>query len=397
MESMVRSRKWHSAPVSGAMVLAGPFLGVSLIVAGDGAAQPLPSAKPPPPIEIMPAGAQQGLRVAPAPRLEPCPLFLGLDDPAHCHLGLSQRGAAWAAGLSSSGASSDGATLLSLDEAMLGLAGDEPLLPPPHSTRLGLTVAGAPASYGAKPGSMQASYDMPVLNEVPLLNRFNVTGSSKVSRTEDAAMEGVSTASARSKLGLAYEDYGVRLKIDPDISASWGEMAAGQMQYGITNQIATDLSRDLTLTLTSSYNAFSYLGEPLQDHSAARNRIALSYAYGDGYKFGISGHSRNEQNHWENRNLVGPGLSFTVPLSKTFSLTGNSEFSIVQRDLHDAAAAPLSSYQRSFGLQAKWEPAAFASHALSIITGYTLNYDSAPAIGLPNYTTLARVALAMRL
>lgn len=385
---MTRSRLRHSATV----------LGLVLGLGGPAAAQPLPSIKPPPPIEVMPAGAQQGLRVAPAPRLEPCPLFLGLDDPAHCHLGLSSRGMARAAGQQST-AVDDGVNLLSLDDAMLGVTGDEPLLPPSRSPRLGLTVSGAglPPDYAtAKPGSMQASYDMPVLNEVPLLNRLNVTGSSKVSRTEDAAMDGASTASARSKLGLAYEEYGFRLKIDPDISASWGELAAGQMQYGITNQLATDLARDLTLTLTSSYSAFSYPGEPLQNHSAARNRIALSYAYGGGYKLGLSAHSRNEENHWENRNLVGPGLSFTVPVSQTFSLTGNSEFSVVQRDLHDAAAAPLSTYQQSFGLQAKWEPAAFASHALSIITGYTLNYDSAPPIGFANYTTLARVAVAMR-
>src|SRR5690606_19440604 len=120
------------------------------------------------------------------------------------------------------------------------------------------------------------------------------------------------------------------------------------------------------------------------------------YAYGDGYRLGVSAHSRNEENTWENRNLVGPGLSFTIPLSDTFSLTGNSEFSVVQRDLHDAAEAPLSSYQQSFGLQARWEPAAFASHALSVIAGYTLNYDSAPAIGAASYAALTRVALAMR-
>lgn len=381
-----------------ATVLGGLLLGVPLGPGGNATAQPLPAVKPPPPIEIMPAGAQQGLRVAPAPRLEPCPLFLGLDDPAHCHLGLSTRGMERAIVQRSTG-SADAATLLSLDDAMLGVTGDEPLLPPPHTRRLGLTVSGAvlPAHQDtARPGSLQTSYDMPVLNEVPLLNRFNVTGSSKVSRTQDAAMDGASTASARSRLGLAYEEYGVTWRIDPDVSASWGELAAGQMQYGVTNQIATDLARDLTLTLTSSYNAFSYPGEPLRDHSAARNRIALSYAYGDGYKLGLSAHSRNEQNHWENRNLVGPGLSFTVPLSDTFNLTGNSEFSIVQRDLHDAASAPLSSYQQSFGIQTKWMPAALASHALSFVTGYTLNYDSAPAAGLASYSTLARVAVAMR-
>jgi hypothetical protein len=393
MESMTLSRLRHSA-----MVLAGLLLGIAPGFAGKATAQPLPSVKPLPPIEIMPVDAQQGLRVAPAPRLEPCPLFLGLDDPAHCHLDLSTRGMARVAEQRST-ASTNPATLLSLDDAMLGVTGDEPLLAPPPTHRLGLTVSGAglPAHHEAiRPGSLQTTYDMPVLNEVPLLNRFNITGSSKVSRTEDAAMDGASTASARSRLGLAYEEYGVRWRIDPDVSASWGELAAGQMQYGITNQIATDLARDLTLTLTSSYNAFSYPGEPLRDHSAARNRIALSYAYGDGYKLGLSAHSRNEQNHWENRNLIGPGLSFTVPLSGTFSLTGNSEFSLVQRDLHDAATAPLSTYQQSFGLQTKWQPAALASHALSIVTGYTLNYDSAPPAGLASYTTLARVALAMR-
>lgn len=388
---MVRSRLRQTA-----MILTGSAACLLLGPAAGAAAQPLPSVKPLPPIEIMPAGAEQGLRVAPAPRLEPCPLFLGLDDPAHCHLGLSPRGMARAAGQRRTATA---APLLSLDEAMLGVTGDEPLLPPSQIRRLGLTVAGAglPADdAAARPGSLQTSYDMPVLNDVPLLNRLNVTGSSRVSRQEDEAMDGASTASARSKLGFSYEEYGVRLKIDPDFSASWGELAAGQMQYGITNQIATDLARDLTLTLTSAYSAFSYPGDPLQNHSAARNRIALSYAYGDGYRVGISAHSRNEENTWENRNLVGPGLSFTVPLGDTFSVTGNSELSMVQRDLHDAADAPLSSYQQSFGLQARWEPAAFASHALSIVTGHTLNYDSAPAIDAPSYTALTRVALAMR-
>ncbi len=390
MESMARSGERYSATI-----LTGSVLAVLAAIAGNAAAQPLPSTKPLPFIEIMPADAQQGLRIAPAPRLEPCPLFLGLDDPAHCHLGLSPGSMARATAPRNP-ASEDAATLLSLDEAMLGITGEQPLLPPSRRSGLGLTVGPAPDYAAAHPASMQTSYDMPVLNEVPLLNWFNITGSSRVSRTEDEAAEGASTASARSRLGLSYEDYGVRLRIDPDISASWGELAAGEMQYGITNQIATDLARDLTLTLTSSYSAFSYPGDSLQNHSAAHNRIAVSYAYGGGYKLGLSAHSRNEQNTWENRNLVGPGLSFTVPLSETLSLTGNSEFSVVQRDLHDAAEAPLSSYQQSFGLQAKWEPAALASHALSIITGYTLNYDSAAEIGFPRYTTLARVALAMR-
>lgn len=374
-------------------------LGVVLGFAGHAAAQPFPSTKPLPAIEIMPADSRGGLRVAPAPRLEPCPLFLSLDDPAHCHIGLTPSGVSEAAGLQNPAGLP--VTLLALDEAMLGLTGDTPLLTPQlpigdaaPGPRLGLTVSGIgqPARNTApQANAMQATYD------VPVLNRLNVSSSSKVSQGPDLLSAETRTNSAKSKFGLVYEDYGVTVKIDPDISASWGDAVADQMQYGVTNQIVTSLASDLTLTLTSAYSAFSYPGEPLQNRSATRNRLALAYAYGDGYRLGLSAHSRNEQNHWEDRNLVGPGLSFTMPLSDRFSLTANSEFSIVQRDLQQVVAVtPPSTFQQSFGLQTKWEPSAFASHAMSIITGYTLSYDSAPPVGLASYSTLARVALAMK-
>lgn len=359
---------------------------------------------------VAPVSAQQ----APL-RPKPCPLFLTLDDPAYCSVGLTPTG------LSSSSQSpkflADGSRLVALDKAMFSTASDAPLLAPrtrmpDNAEPLGFTViqnqpetewdsvlqADVPRrpSVFRSSNAMQASYGLPTLERIPLFNGLTITSNTGMTQASDEFSAETPRNSANSSIGLAYQARGITVNLNPDVSYNWGDAVTDEAKLGITNQISAKLARDITLTLISGYESFSYTEDPLQNRDTIRNRLAVSYDYGGGYKLGMFARLRNESTYYEERRLIGPGVSVTVPLSDTLNLTTTNEFSITRLNPNEADSSLQYGQQHNFGLRFDWMPAMFASRALTLMAAYSIKYDTMHAEDVGPAQSLARLALAMK-
>lgn len=217
---------------------------------------------------------------------------------------------------------------------------------------------------------MQASYD----RHVPGSGLTILGGSALADRPAAHHADGWSNA-ARSRLGFSFNDFGIRLTVLPDVEANWGMRVSDRMHYGITNQLDTDLARDITLSLYSRYDGYVF-SEDWRDYDELRRFATLSYHVGNGYVISLAAREISGANNWENWSLTGPAVKFTMPVAERLALTLDNELLYSQRDFYDEREIPTG-YHRNHNLQASWNPAAFAKYALNIIMGYTLHYDSA--------------------
>lgn len=240
----------------------------------------------------------------------------------------------------------------------------------------------------AAPGSLQKAYDVPFFDGLALSNN------SKVTQTGSDNQE---TRSASSKFGLAYEEYGLTFKVDPDAAANWSDLAgSASRRYGVDNSVSAMIARDLTLTLSSGYTSQSTPGNPTAASSNERHRIALAQHFSSGYKLGASVQRRNEFRYQEERDLNILGLQVGVPLGEQLNFTASHEFGLGEkRSLNTSGAVPLYGKQQSLDLQLQWTPAALASRAMTIMAGYVVSQDEF-AGGTDPYLTQARLNLAMR-
>lgn len=358
---------------------------------------------------IAPLSAQH-LPHVPA-RAKVCPLFLTLDDPAYCSLGISPSGLA--ATSRPAKFLADGSRLIALDQAILDSASPTPLLTsgpqqPFTYHPLGLTVIrseatawdnSGPVSVFRASNSMTASYDLPALEKIPLFSGLRVTTDSNMSKAADEFSAETKTNSATSRIGLTYEDRGVTIAVNPDVAFNWGDAIADETRFGLTNLISAQLAPDLTLTLISGYDSFSYSGDPLRNYNAMRNRIAVSYRYPGGTRIGAFARIRNEQAYDEDRTLIGPGLSVTAPLGTTLDLTTTTELNLTEREMRGDTDVSVSEdgHLHSFGLRLDWRPLALASRAVTIMAAYTVNYDSTLRdTDAESVQNLARLGLAMK-
>ncbi|MEK9969025.1 MAG: hypothetical protein VW600_07800 [Ferrovibrio sp.] len=244
------------------------------------------------------------------------------------------------------------------------------------------------SAANAAPGSLNAAYDVPFVDGLALSNTstINQTGT-----------PGSESRSASSGLGLAYEEYGLTFKVNPNAAANWSELAgSSHHRYGIDNSVSTMIARDLTLTLSSGYTSEGNSGDPYSVSSNQRHRIAIAQHFSSGYKLGASLQRRNEYVYQQERDLNIVGLQVGVPLGDTLNFTASHEFGIgEQRSFVSADAVPLYGRRQSLDLQLQWTPAALASRAMTIMAGYTLTEDEFAGSEDP-YVTQARVNLAMK-
>lgn len=289
--------------------------------------------------------------------------------------------------------------LFALDEALLRISAD----PPPVRRRSMLADNSAPGIEGVHfsrdrswpdgavvipRNMMQASYDRPVPG-----SGLTILGSSAVAdRPAAHHADGWSNA-ARSNLGLAFNDYGIRLTVNPDVEANWGVRISDRMHYGITNQLDTDLAKDITLSLYSRYDGYSF-SENWRDYDELRKFATLSYRLGDGYVVSVAMREISGTNNWEDWSLAGPALKFDLPVAERLALSLDNELLYSERAFHDGHRPPTG-YHRNHNLQANWSPAAFAKYALNIIAGYTLHFDSAAEQQFA-YHNIARLGVSMK-
>ncbi len=238
------------------------------------------------------------------------------------------------------------------------------------------------------PGKLEtAAYDVPFFDGLALSN------SSEIS--QDAS--GQDNRSARSRFGLAYQDYGLTFRVDPDAAANWSDLASsGSRRFGIDNSVSAVIARDLTLTLSSGYSTESAFGDPTSENSNERHRIAIAQHFSSGHKLGASLQRRNEYRFREERDLNIIGLQVGLPLGESLNLTASHEFGLGEkRSLDGANAVPFYGRQQSLDLQLHWTPAALASRAMTIMAGYVLSQDDMAGTD-DDYLTQARLNLAMR-
>jgi hypothetical protein len=238
------------------------------------------------------------------------------------------------------------------------------------------------------PGSLKAAYDVPFVDGLALSND---------TRIDQTGTPGSEYHSASSGFDLAYEEYGLTFKVNPNAAANWGDLAgSGHRRYGIDNSVSAMIARDLSLTLSSGYTSEGTIGDPYSVSSNQRHRIAIAQHFASGYKLGASLQRRNEYFYQEERDLNIVGLQFGIPLGESLNFTASHEFGIgEQRSIVSADAVPFYGQRQSLDLQLQWTPAALASRAMTIMAGYTLTQDEF-AGGEDPYVTQARVNLAMR-
>lgn len=328
-----------------------------------------------------------------------CPVFVSAGDPAYCQAN---------PGLMASAETLPEIVPLSYDpERGLRLVSRRPLFGPGEISLLGRDYGPAPANpYGTReekisvyrdeaaalqPGSMNSSYDLPIFDGVALSN------SSAVSQGPAAPGDDITAKSFNSKFGLAYEEYGLTFRVNPDAAINWGSLAgSGNRRVGIDNQISAMLARDLTLTLSSGYDTTAYLGDPNADMDTERHSIAIAQHFQSGYKLGISAQRRNEIGVQQERDLNILGLMVGVPLGESLNLTANHEFGLTQKyDLQASNAVPLAGTQQMLDLQLHWTPALLASRAMTIMAGYMVSRQDESGVADP-YLSQARLNLAMR-
>lgn len=262
-------------------------------------------------------------------------------------------------------------------------------------------VAGDPLAFSSREsrfvraGDVVQSSALRIDRDFPLLGGVNVTSDSAISRASDRHGSGIRRQSADSRVGLVYRDRGITLRFDPDVTVEWGDQQADLTRLGVSHEIFADLADDLTLTLASGYEVFSYPANRLDNYYIERRRIGLTYRHHNGYRFGVSALSRSRHGHYATRNLFGPGFSLTMPLSETWKLRANNEFYFAERDFRRIDRSEHG-YLQSFGLHIDWTPALLASRALSVVTGYSFNYDTAPVNNDPAFQGVAKLALALK-
>lgn len=240
----------------------------------------------------------------------------------------------------------------------------------------------------AAPRALQSAYDVPFFDGLALSN------TSKISQSDTSGHE---DRSASSGFGLAYQEYGLTFKVNPNAAANWSDLAgSGHRRLGIDNSVSAMVARDLTLTLSSGYATEGTVGDPYSMHSNERHRIAVAQHFSSGYKLGASLQRRNEYFYQEERDLNVVGLQVGVPLGETLNFTASHEFGVgEQRNLGADNAVPFYGQQQSLDLQLHWTPAALASRAMTIMAGYTVTQDEF-AGGSDPLLTQARLNLAMR-
>lgn len=279
----------------------------------------------------------------------------------------------------------------------------QPLFAPGDISLLSRRDDGAPATFApdsgsdkltvysetdAAPRAMQSAYDVPFFDGLALSN------TSRISQSGDPGQE---SRTASSGFGLAYQDYGLTFKVNPNAAANWGDLAgSGHRRFGIDNSVSAMIAQDLTLTLSSGYASEANIGDPYSMSSNERHRIALAQHFSSGYKLGASLQRRNEYFYQEERDLNVVGLQIGVPLGQSLNFTASHEFGIgEQRNLGADNAVPFYGRQQSLDLQLHWTPAALASRAMTIMAGYTVTQDEFAGQDDP-FLTQARVNLAMR-
>lgn len=240
----------------------------------------------------------------------------------------------------------------------------------------------------AAPGALNKAYDVPLFDGLALSNTSAISQSGSTDNEN---------RSASSKFGLAYEEYGLTFKVNPDAAANWSELAgSGSRRFGIDNSVSAMIARDLTLTLSSGYTTESTFGNPASASSNERHRIAVAQHFSSGYKLGASLQRRNEYRYQEERDLNILGLQIGVPLGETLNLTASHEFGLGEkRSLNTANAVPLYGKQQSLDLQLHWTPAILASRAMTLMAGYAVSQDDMAGTD-DSYLTQARLNLAMR-
>jgi hypothetical protein len=332
-----------------------------------------------------------------------CPLIVGPGDAGLCQVAPlpTETGILFDSPRSNAGLlvyTPDDDTLYLLTRQPLFAAGDVSLLSRRSETPD--PAFAAPATMGdsekigvysaseAAPGSLQKAYDVPFFDGLALSN------TSAISQNGSADNE---YRSASSKFGLAYEEYGLTFKVDPDAAANWSDLAgSGSRRFGIDNSVSAMIARDLTLTLSSGYSTQAATGNPMAASSSERHRIAIAQHFASGYKLGASAQRRNEYRYQEERDLNILGLQIGVPLGDSLNLTASHEFGLGEkRSLDTANAVPLYGRQQSLDLQLHWTPAALASRAMTLMAGYTVSQDDMAGTADP-YLTQARLNLAMR-
>lgn len=240
-----------------------------------------------------------------------------------------------------------------------------------------------------QPGAVSAAYDLPVFGGLQLTN------ASAVNQIESGADQDEKSVSSR--FGLAYEDYGIRFRVNPNAAINWGELAgSASRRVGVDNQISTTLARDLTLTLSSGYDAQFHPGNPAADNSTERHRIALARHFTGGWRLGASAQRRNEYSYQQEKDLNILGLMIGLPLGEDLAFTANHEFGLSEkRDFSTGSALPLAGSRQSLDLQLHWTPAVLASRAMTLMAGYSVSQEATDGVADP-YLTQARLNLAMK-
>ena len=240
----------------------------------------------------------------------------------------------------------------------------------------------------AAPGSVKSAYD------VPFLDGLALTSTSAISQSGGPGHE---SRSASSGFGLAYQEYGLTFKVNPNAAANWSDLAgSGQRRFGIDNSVSAMIAQNLTLTLSSGYGSEGTIGDPYSIHSNERHRVAVAQHFSSGYKLGASVQRRNEYFYQEERDLNVVGLQVGIPLGDALNFTASHEFGIGEkRSLGADNAVPFYGQQQSLDLQLHWTPAALASRAMTIMAGYTVTQDEFAGSQDP-LLSQARLNLAMR-
>lgn len=355
------------------------------------------------------APAQAGPLDLSSPLLGPCPLFPGPGDPVYC-----------SAALPPPAADNPVPAILQVPPAavvpvvpdlawrdidpyaIVFPAGTLPELPPlsrlsglnPAGDGLGLTV-----SYSNDANSqLSAAYDVPVRGDLQLHSHSALSQAPDADNSAD-----IQTYDASSGLSVTYAAIpGVTLAVEPDVSVNWSDAAASQTRVGIGNRLSTNLTPDLSVTLSAGYDSFFFADDPLQNYRALQQRIATTWGRQGGWQYGVSASSSSEWSIYEERRVISPGVFVTMPLASDVSLTTRNDFGITRSSAYDSDAVVRADYRNTFGLQAVWKPALLASHGLRVTADYSLSYDTALAAesGLGNgvslYDTAARLAVGMR-
>lgn len=331
--------------------------------------------------------------------LPDCPLFINAAAPAYCSVeptlpDLAPTSPTLAATFSPLSFDPDAGLRLLTRRPIFGpgdiarLANPQPFYNRDPDAELKLRIyseeLGAP-----RPGEITADYDLPIFDGLRLTNASALS--------QDDSGDDTDVTSFDSRFGFAYEEYGLRFRVNPAAAINWGELAgSASRRVGIDNQVSTTLARDLTLTLSSGYDAQFHPGNPTADNSTERHRIALARHFASGWRLGTSVQRRTEYGYQQEKDLNILGLMIGVPLGADLALTASHEFGLSEkRDFSTESALPIAGNRQSLDLQLHWTPAALASRAMTLMAGYSLSQEATDGVADP-YLTQARVNLAMK-